>query len=114
MDRRLRPGDHQEKKTKLHMLVQMVRRFGPPQGVSSEIPELLNQHLQGYVQHSNHHANLLDVVGRSSVVVMIVPGDVECKRRKPERSTSRLSSSFAWWASQSTNFTIVRANLSFC
>ncbi|KAF2862983.1 hypothetical protein K470DRAFT_255497 [Piedraia hortae CBS 480.64] len=57
-------------KTKLHMLVhvpEMVRRFGPPQGTSSEIPESLNRHLRGYVRHSNHQANSFDAAGHASI-----------------------------------------------
>ncbi|KAF2858298.1 hypothetical protein K470DRAFT_136055 [Piedraia hortae CBS 480.64] len=43
------------KKTKLHMVIhvpEMVRRFGPPQDLSSKIPESLNRHLRGCIRHS--------------------------------------------------------------
>ncbi|KAF2857752.1 hypothetical protein K470DRAFT_260522, partial [Piedraia hortae CBS 480.64] len=45
----------------------MVRRFGPPQGTSSETPESLYQHLRSYVRHSNHQANSFDAAGHASI-----------------------------------------------
>ncbi|KAF2857146.1 hypothetical protein K470DRAFT_13498 [Piedraia hortae CBS 480.64] len=46
---------------------EMVRRFGPLQGTSSEIPESLNRHLRGYVRYSNHQANSFDAAGHASI-----------------------------------------------